>query len=158
MCAKANMVQVLTVYGSIGEQVLKDSLDSVSATHKTVNSVRSEVTETEDTTKLQIFAREFVSLLESGRGPTDKNPSPDMIQFLTEYAQARGMEDPKKAAWAIAKTINKQGDKTHRSGGRDVYSAEMNKFVEEVIIAIQKEFVGFYVSEIKQTFSGTNNT
>lgn len=152
------MVQVLKVYGSIGEQVLKDALDKVSATHKTVESVRSEVTETESTTSLKLFAREFVSLLEKGRKPTSKNPSPDMIQFLTDYARARGMEDPESAAWAIAKTINKEGDKTHRAGGRDVYSKELNKFVQEVIEAVTKEFKGFYISQIKQAFGGTNNT
>lgn len=152
MSAKPNIAQVLTVYGSIGGQVLKDSLDQISATNKTVQSVRSEVTETETTTRLQLFAREFTSLLEKGRRPTSKNPSPDMIKLLTEYAQARGMSDPESAAWAIAKTINKEGDKTHRQGGRDVYSKELDKFVKEVIDAIQKEFVGFYVNEIKQAF------
>lgn len=152
MCAKANMAQVLTVYGSIGEQVLKDALDKVSATNKTVQSVRSEVTETETSTKLQLFAREFVGLLETGRKPTSKNPSPDMIALLTDYARARGMDKPESAAWAIAKTINKEGDKTHRQGGRDVYSKELAIFAKEVTEAVQKEFKGFYLNQIKKAF------
>lgn len=152
MCAKANMVQILTVYGSIGEQVLKDAVDKVSASHKTVNSIKSVVTETETSTKLQIIAREFFSLLEKGIKPSGKNPPPEMIEMLTGYAQDRGMTDPENAAWAIAKTILKEGDKTHRSGGREVYSQELYKFVKEVTEAVKKEFVGFYVNEIKQAF------
>jgi hypothetical protein len=152
MCAKANMVQTLTIMGSIGEQTLKDAVDKVSATHKTVNSIHSLVTETSNTTRLQLIAREWFSLLESGRKPTTKNPSPDMIKLLTDYAQARGMSNPESAAWAIAKTINKEGDKTYRSGGRDVYSKELDKFVEEVTEAVMKEFKGFYVNEIQNAF------
>lgn len=152
------MVQLLTVYGSIGEQVLKDAVDKVSATHKTIESIRSEVVDSDTSTSLKLFAREWFSLIEKGRGPTDKGPSPEMIELLTDYAQARGMNDPKSAAWAIAKTINKRGDKTHREGGRLVYSPELDKFVKEVVEAVQKEFAGFYVKQIKQAFGGVNNT
>lgn len=158
MCAKANMVQVLTVYGSIGEQVLKDSLDKVSATNKTVASVRSQVTESDTKTKLQLIARAFTSLLEKGIKPSGKNPSPDMIEMLTDYARARGIDKPESAAWGIAKTILKKGDKTNRQGGRDVYSQELNKFVEEVKEAVKKEFKGFYVNQIKQAFKGNGGS
>lgn len=146
------MVQVLTVYGAIGEQVLKDAVDKVSATHKTIESIRSEITDTEKSTRLQLIAREWFSLIEKGRGPTSKGPSHEMIEFLTDYAQARGMSKPENAAWAIAKTINKKGDKTHRAGGRIVYSDELIKFVDEVIKAITNEFKGFYINEIKNAF------
>ena len=148
----ANITSVLTVYGSIGEQVLKDALDKVSATHKTVNSVRSEVTSTEKSDRLQLLAREFTELLETGRKPTSKGPSSEMIEFLTDYANARGMDNPKSAAWAIAKTINKEGDKTFRAGGRDVYTNVLNKFVEELKVECVKTFVGSTVNEIKQAF------
>lgn len=154
----AKFEEILTVYGHIGEQVLKDAVDKVSATNKTVESVRSQVIETNNGYRLQLIAREWFSLIEKGRGPTDKGPSPEMIEHLTEYARARGMDDPESAAWAIAKTINKKGDKTHRAGGRIVYSDELNKFVEEVITAIKKEFKTYYVSEIKKAFNGTNNS
>lgn len=152
MCAKSNMVQVLTVMGSIGEQTLKEALDKVSATHQTVNSVSSEVTETDYTVSLKLFARKYVGLLQTGRKPTTKNPSPEMIELLTEYAKARGMSKPESAAWAIAKTINKQGDKIFRSGGRDVYSTELDKFVEEVTQSVMKELSDFYVRELVNTF------
>ena len=152
MCAKPNMMQVLTVMGSIGEQVLKDAVDKVSATHKTVNSIHKEVTETETTTRLRLLARKYISLLEKGIKPSGKNPPPEMIELLTEYARARGISDPEDAAQGMARTILDKGDKTHRQGGRDVYSKELDKFVEEVTQAVMKEFEGFYVEEIQKAF------
>lgn len=150
----ADFTQILNVYGAIGEQLLKDAIDQVSATHRTVQSIRYEVTSTETTDKLTFIGRKYIQALETGIRPTDKGPSSDMIEFLTEYARARGMEDPESAAWAMAKTIQAKGDRTFRIGGRDVYSKELNKFVEELKEEVKKTFRGNYLSEIKQTFKG----
>jgi len=46
------------------------------------------------------------------------------------------MENPESAAWAIAKTINKLGDKTHRKGGRDVYETAVKKSIENISNAV----------------------
>ncbi len=150
----ANITQILEVYGSVGEQLLKDAVDQVSATHRTVQSIRHEVTSGETWDRVQWIGRKYIQALETGIRPTDKGPSSDMIEMLTEYARARGMDDPKSAAWAMAKTIQREGDRTFRIGGRDVYSSELNKFVEELKEEIKKTFVGSYLSEIKQTFKG----
>lgn len=150
----ANITQVLEVYGSIGAQLLKDAIDQVSATHRTVESIRYEVESTETYDLVRWIGRKYIQGLETGIRPSDKNPSPEMIELLTEYAQARGVTDPKSAAWAMAKTILKKGDRTFRIGGRDVYSSELNKFVEELKGEVKKTFVGSYLSEIKQTFKG----
>jgi hypothetical protein len=154
----ANIEEILQVYGSIGEQVLKDALDKVSATHKTIQSIRSEVVSTETKDILRFIGREYIQLLEIGRKPTTKGPSPEMIEMLTDYARARGFDKPESAAWAIAKTINKEGDRTFRMGGRDVYSSELNKFVEELKKECSKSFAGFYLSSVKNTFNGANGT
>lgn len=148
----ANITQVLEVYGSIGEQLLKDAIDQVSATHRTVQSIRYEVTSTDTTDRLTFIGRKYIEGLETGIKPTTKGPSSEMIELLTEYAQARGMENPKSAAWAMAKTIQKKGDRTFRIGGRDVYSSELNKFVEELKEEVKKTFKGNYLSEIRQAF------
>lgn len=148
----AEVSQILQAYASIGEQVVKDALDKVSATNKTVMSVRSEVISDDTKDSLKIYARKYVELLESGRRPTSKNPSPEMIQLLTEYAKARGMNKPESAAWGIAKKINKEGDKTYRAGGRVVYSDELNKFVEELKAEASKVFKGSFLREVKNTW------
>lgn len=149
----ANITQVLEVYGSIGAQLLKDAIDQVSATHRTVESIRYEVLSTDTSDTLQFIGRKYIQALETGIRPTDKGPSSEMIELLTEYARARGMEDPKSAAWAMAKTIQKQGDRTFRIGGRDVYSSELNKFVEDLKKEVTKTFSGTYLQEIKRTFT-----
>lgn len=131
---------VLNTYGQIGVQLLKQALSSVRATGKTERSITYEIT---DDNKLIIYAREFTQLIEKGIKPSGKNPPPEMIQLLTEYAQARGMADPKKAAWGIAKTILKEGDKTHKRGGRIVYS--------DVLQTFQKEFKKALIESEKKT-------
>jgi len=153
----ANVPQILNNYGIVGVEVLKHAIAQVEATGRTAQSIRHEVTSTETTDTLTLYARAFFELIEKGRRPTDKGPSPEMIQFLTEYAKARGMDKPESAAWGIAKKINKEGDSTYRSGGREVYSPELLKFVDELKEVLTKEFVKGYLLEIKGAFRGSNN-
>lgn len=146
-----NIVSILNTYGQIGVDVIKQSINR--ATGKTENSVRYVVKDTQGIKyRLTWYAREFIQLLEKGRRPTDKGPSPDMIESLTEYAKARGMSDPESAAWAIAKTINKEGDKTYRMGGKDVYSQDMTKLIDELTKEVVTAETKFYISELSQTF------
>lgn len=153
----ANVTQILNNYGVIGVEVLKKAISQVEATGKTAQSLRHEVTSSDTTDTLTIYARAFFELIEKGRRPTDKGPSPEMIQFLTEYAKARGMDKPESAAWGIAKKINKEGDKTYRAGGREVYSPELLKFVDELTKVIATEFRKGFVTEIKGAFRGSSN-
>lgn len=144
--------EILEAYGKIGVARVKQLLEIVMATGKTINSVKYEVTNTGTMDRLQIKARPFTSAIETGVSPTTKGPSKEMIDSLTEYAQARGMDKPKSAAWAIAKTIQKEGDKTYRQGGRDVYSSGVDELVKEIKGAIRKEFKIKATSLIKNTF------
>lgn len=153
----ANVQEILQAYGPIGVEVLKQAIASVEASGKTTQSIRFEVESTEKKDRLLLIGRAYFELIEKGIRPSGKNPSPDMIKFLTEYATARGMDKPESAAWGIAKTILKEGDKTYRSGGRLVYSPELIKFVEEVKAVIVKEFKRGYLLEIKGAFRGSNN-
>lgn len=144
--------EILNAYGQIGVARVKQLLEQVRATGKTINSVKYEVIEKGSFERLVIKARPFTSAIETGVSPTKKGVHPDMIQSLTEYAQARGMENPKSAAWAIAKTIQKEGDKTYKRGGRDVYSSGVIELVDEIKKAIRKEFRIKATSMIKNTF------
>lgn len=128
----ANLAEVLNKQGQLAVQALQGAISKVDATTKTKRSIRFE----SDDEKLTIFGRAFIQLLNDGRGPTKKGPSPEMIELLTEYAEARGMDKPSSAAWAIAKTINKLGDKTYRKGGRDVYETELEKVIQRISDAV----------------------
>lgn len=148
---------VLHRYGPLGVQVVKQALEKVRATGKTIDSVEYIVEEGGNYDSLIIFGREYINLIEAGRRPTSKGPSPEMIKDLTEYAQARGMDKPKNAAWAIAVTINKKGDTTFRRGGRDVWSEDLEKFVEELKQALKKDFINSWRIEIKKAFHVNRN-
>ena len=131
MSAKTQ-AEVLKTQGALAVQALQGAVAKVDATTKTKRSIRFE----SDEESLTIFGREFIELLNIGRKPTKKGPSPEMIANLTEYAEARGFDKPESAAWAIAKTINKLGDKTHRKGGRDVYESTVEKVKENISNAV----------------------
>lgn len=139
---------VLTTYGQIGVDVLRDAVSKLNATRKTWESIRFEVKGTD----LLFYARQFFSLLESGRGPTSKKPSPEMIANLTEYAKARGMNNPKKAAWGMAVKMNQSGDRTKRSGGRTVYSDVVETFTKELSNELVKDWGKTVTQEIKKQF------
>lgn len=143
-----SLQSVLQTYGQIGVKLLRQAVAPLDATKKTFNSIRFG----SDAKGLKFFAREYFSLLEKGRRPTSKNPSPEMIANLTEYAQARGMENPKSAAWAIAKKINKDGDKTFNSGGRVVYSDDMKTFTKELATELAKDFGKEIAQNFKKEF------
>lgn len=148
----ATIPEILNAYGQIGVTRVKQLLETVRATGKTINSVKYEVTNSGTTSKLVIKARPFTSAIETGIRPTTKGVSKEMIDNLTEYAQARGMDNPKSAAWAIAKTIQRDGDKTYKKGGRDVYSSGVIELSEEIKKAVKKEYRIKMTSFIKNTF------
>lgn len=150
----ASVQDILQSYGPIGVDVLKQAISQVEASGKTAQSIRFETESTEKKDRLLLIGRAYFELIEKGIRPSGKNPSPDMINFLTDYAKARGMDKPESAAWGIAKTILTEGDKTYRSGGRLVYSPELLKFVDEVKAVITAEFRKGYLLEIKGAFKG----
>ncbi len=145
-------IEILEAYGKIGVERIKQALEQVRATGKTINSVKYETSETNGVSRLLIKARPYTSAIETGVSPSTKGIPPDMITSLTEYAQARGMDNPKSAAWAMAKTIKKQGDRTFRKGGREVYSDDVIKLAKEIKTVVGKEYRINFTKFIKNTF------
>lgn len=150
----ANVATILNQYGALGVEVLKQSISSIQASGKTAQSIRFEVESSDNKDRLMLIGRKFFELIEKGIRPSGKNPPPEMIQMLTEYAKARGMDKPESAAWGIAKTILKEGDKTYRSGGRLVYSPELVKFVQELQEVLTKQFKKDVITSIRGAFKG----
>lgn len=144
--------EILDAWGQVGVQALKSDLQKVRATGKTVDSVRYEVKKEGTVDRLTYYARQWTSKIEEGIGPTTKGPSREMIESLTEYAQARGMDNPKSAAWAIAKDIQKRGDKTKRSGGREVYSPTVLQLAKDIKKDVTKNFTTKFMQTIKGAF------
>ena len=118
---------------------IRANLTPINATSKTSNSVSYRVFKQGDKTTLQVVGtRPFFATVETGSKPSDKNPSPEMIQVR---------DVPKDKVWGVAKTILKKGSKLWREGGRkDIYSNVREETIKNVMDDIKKT--------MKERFSG----
>jgi hypothetical protein len=89
----------------------------------------------------------YMQLLETGRGPTRPNAAPGdppMIQRIKQWCQAKGIPD--KAAWAIKKSIDKNGFKG-KPGilsaplGNDNINTHLNPVLESLAAEISGELI-----------------
>lgn len=144
---------ILKAYGPIGVDMLKMNLQKVSATGKTVDSVRSEV----EIDRLKLLARGYLPAIETGRGPREAGTYGEFDKGLDEWMSVKGFESKTSKtgnkyfkigdSWVSAKSlaykINTVGDKLWRQGHgeivRDVYSLALAKFVEELSAAVVKD-------------------
>lgn len=156
---------VLTKYGIIGVQALKQDVQKVSATGETEDSIRFEVSQEGTLTTLFILARAFFSTLETGRGPRKSSEQGDFLDNMWEYVQARGIgaDLPEKKRRQLARfltlKINREGDKTFKQGGRIVYSPTLTKLIDEIRAAVKKDLFGMYVKDVMSVVKdGNNNT
>lgn len=149
-----SLKSVLTTYGQIGVSIMQEAVRPLSATGKTVRSIRYEIQNVFNSEQLGLFfyARDFFALLERGIKPSQKRPSKEMIDSLTEYAKARGMQNPKKAAWAIAINQLKEGDTTHRKGGRELFSQDLQNMLKNLSEDLAKDYSIALAGNIKKQF------
>lgn len=143
-----SVTEILNSYGQIGVELLKQKIAPLKATGKTEQSLRYEViSETTGNIRLTIYGREFFKALETGRGPATQSGPEGFSERLDEWMQARGFQSKvsKKGIkyykigdnWfsgkSLAYKINRDGDKTFRTGGRQVYSDDLEKFKDSLI-------------------------
>lgn len=102
------------------------------ATNKTSQSLRIELKQEGTKFKLQLFGRPFFMTVETGRRPTpDKKPSREMISNITEWVNARGIDE--SAVWAIATKIQQRGTRLWFEGGRDdIVQPALDTFINDV--------------------------
>lgn len=149
-------VKTLTDYGKLGVMALRQAVEKYSATGKTVDSIRFEVSVEDNgkTITLTFYGRQFFKALETGRAPRKSSTYGEFDLNLLDYMEARGMltgltDKQKKAkAKSLAWYINKHGDQTYRDGGREVYSKTLFKLVSELKRAITSDFTKLYIREI----------
>lgn len=148
-------LKTLTEYGKLGVMALRQDVEKYSATGKTVDSIRFEVSvEPDGTLTLTFYGRQFFKALETGRAPRKNSSYGQFDLNLLDYMEARGMltgltDKQKKAkAKSLAWYINKHGDQTYREGGREVYSDTLFKLVSELKRAITQDFTKLYIREI----------
>lgn len=154
----ANITLILKTYGELGTKAIKAEVSKISATGKTAESVEYEVKSDDDTDKLIIYGRAFFSTIETGRGPRKNDSYQGFDKSMLEYMKSRGIgaDLPEKKREQLARflayKINKEGDKTYKEGGRNVYSNALEKIIKELRIALTKDFSKFYLSEVVKGF------
>lgn len=158
-----SIVSRLTDYGKLGVLALRHDVQKVSATGKTADSIRFEVSvESDGTTILRFLGRKFFKALETGRGPRKSSQYQEYDISLEEYLKARGLPQKKTKSgrlyfklgehWFSAKSlawkINKEGDSVYKKGGRIVYSPTLTKLVSELKRAITQDFSKLIIRQI----------
>jgi len=120
------------------------------ATFETSNSLRIEVTQSGNNFKLQLFGRAFFMTVETGRRPTpNKKPSRAMIERITSWVEARGIDV--SAVWAIATKIQQRGTRLWFEGGRtDIVQPAIEDFVnntsKDLMDAVADQFINEWKS------------
>lgn len=126
-------------YGKLAVEKIKANLEASKATGKTQESVSYRV---EGNTLTVVGARPYFATVQTGSKPSSKLPSPEMLETIKEWMEARGM---KGSPWGIAKTILKEGSNLWKAGGRkDIYSnvaEEIQNQVREEISKMGKQTV-----------------
>lgn len=135
--------EILLKNGDDAVNAIRANLASTgtNATLKTSNSVSRSVSQVGSKIVLTVVgSRPFFPTVETGSKPTTKNPSPQMIQSLTEWAQVRNI--PKESVWGVAKTILKDGSKLWQNGGRqDIYTIVREPLVEAIKADIKRKMM-----------------
>lgn len=119
------------------------------ATGKTSQSLRIELKQKGTKFKLQLFGRPFFMTVETGRRPTpDKKPSREMISNITEWVNARGIDE--SAVWAIATKIQQRGTRLWFEGGRDdIVQPAVDTFINDVSQGLLEAEVDNFILKVR---------
>lgn len=157
-----SIVKTLTDYGKLGVMALREDVQKFSATGKTANSIRFEVSIEPGDITLTFLARAFFKALETGRAPRKSSTYGHFDVNLEEYLEARNLPSKTSksgvkyfkmgkslvSAKSLAHKINKEGDSVYREGGRIVYTPTLTKLASELKRAITQEFSKFIIRDI----------
>jgi methyl coenzyme M reductase alpha subunit len=129
-----DLIEILNEQGIELVNGIRANLGSTgtTATGKTSQSLRFEISQEGTKTRLKLFGRPFFMTVETGRKATpNKKPSREFIENLKPWAEARGI--PEGAVWAIATDINKRGTALWRAGGTDqIVEPPVDTFINNV--------------------------
>jgi len=150
-----DLIEILNEQGIELVNGIRANLGSTgtTATGKTSQSLRFEISQEGTKTRLKLFGRPFFMTVETGRKATpNKKPSREFIENLKPWAEARGI--PEGAVWAIATKINKLGTNLWRAGGReDIVEPPVDNFINNVGQALLDSKADDLVMKIKDGIS-----
>lgn len=152
----ASVVEILNTKGIEAINSIRNNLASTgtNATSKTSQSLQVSINQVGTKVTLQITGRPFFMTVETGRKPTpDKKPSRQMISNIVAWMSARGLDETK--AWAVAMAINNKGSALWRKGGRkdivsDVIDDDFYSSIEnDILDQYGKDFLDRFLSDFK---------
>lgn len=133
---------------------VKRNLDNTgtTATGKSKESLRYEITEEGNKVVLTVFGKPYFAVVETGRKPTpEKKPSREMIENIKEWVAARGK--PESIVWAIATKINKEGTELWKKGGRtDIYTDLKESFADRIFTEAVENIASEYFRKATVSF------
>lgn len=157
-----SIVNILNAYGLLTVEAIKNDIDKVTATGKTKRSIRFKVTSEGTVDRLIIYGRPFTDVIETGRGPRKASAKSDFEDNLIEWVRIRFPSESGKKQLALARffrwKINKEGDRTYKLGGKQIYSDTIEKAVKEIKAAAIKDFRINFSNFVKSTLSGNNTS
>lgn len=157
-----DVLSILSQYGQSTVAQIQQNLASsgTNATGKTSRSLRFEVINQVDKQILHVIgARPFFMTVETGRKATPSyKPSPEFVQAIKEWADAKGVEG---SPYAIAQAIHNKGTKLFQKGGRhDIVGSVINQtLIDNISKDILSKFAAAYLDKTVNFFAiGTNIT
>lgn len=137
---------ILDDFGQKAVNLLKEKIAPYRATGKTEQSIRYEAKQGDGEYVITVYGRKYFFALETGRGPRENTEYKKFDQSLEEWMQVKGFAsktsktgvtyyrigDQWYSGKSLAWKINKQGDKTYREGGREIFSEALKEFEQNV--------------------------
>lgn len=143
------MPEIFDILNTNGQKLIATIRENLiasgqNATSETANSLQSDIKQEGTKFTYRLLGRPFFMTVQTGRRPTpDKKPSREMIDNISRWVDARGMDA--SAVWGIATNIQKKGTKLWQEGGRrDIVDPAMDDFInnatEEILENEAEEF------------------
>lgn len=149
----ADLLKILSTFGQSATDQIRANVPK--ATGKTAQSLRFEVIDQGTKATLRILGKPYFMVVETGRKATPQftKPSKSFVDSIKEWLAAKGGNQG--AAYAIAKTIHKEGTKLWQQGGRkDVVSNVVNQsLTEQISQAVLKDFARQYLVSVVKLFN-----
>lgn len=157
----AEIISILNQYGNSTVDQIRQNLSSSSASGKTAQSLRYEVTNEGTKATLKVIGKPYFMVVETGRKPTPQydKPSKAFVQSIKDWLQF--VSGDTRPAYAIALSIHKKGTKLFRDGGRkDIVSNVINQnLTDKISLDLLNKFAEQFMGSMVKLFSdGGNNT
>jgi len=154
------VVKTFRAFGPLVVEGVKQAISTVSVSGKSAEKVRFEVkSPTKEVDRLTIFGPAYI---ETGRGPRKSSEESGFEDNLYDWIQAKfpGISpvQQKKLSKFLRWKINKEGDKTYKEGGRQVYSQVLVKATADIKAAVTKEFRINFSRFVKNAVHGSNDS